>query len=373
MKAIKNYVLLALMFVTISVTAQNDAFGDDVYFSSKDNKVEPPKKEVVNANTPSSSSSVVVAATVSNDRDVDEYNRRYLSDDTSSYVDEPVNDSIANDQNNTTDDGGVTQRIVKFHDPSKIIIVGADNVNVSYDNNSNTYQLDFDQPASSGLSINLNSGYGWNNPCYYGYPYYGGGWNSWYYGGWYSPWYTSWYSPWFYGGWNSPWYYGGWYGPGYWGWSYPFYGGWYGGGGYYYGSNKGSYYSNGRQSNLVGSRSSSAANYSAARSSYGNSRSSAISTTTREGSSSVNTYTRQSSSNNGAVSSDTRTRTTTNTNSRSSYEYSAPTRTENSSGNYSTRSSSYSSGSYSSGGGSRGGGGFSGGGGRSGGGGGGRR
>jgi len=42
MKAIKNYVLFALMFVVVSTTAQNDAFGDDVYFSSKTKKVEPP-------------------------------------------------------------------------------------------------------------------------------------------------------------------------------------------------------------------------------------------------------------------------------------------------------------------------------------------
>ena len=49
MKTIKSLVLFALMFMGMSVMAQGNSFGDDVYFSSKNKPAEPQKVEVVKA------------------------------------------------------------------------------------------------------------------------------------------------------------------------------------------------------------------------------------------------------------------------------------------------------------------------------------
>ena len=141
MKTKKWYMIFVMIFIASSVTAQDDAFGDDIYYSSKNKKteVQKPKTEPVKKvrETP-----VVLEATVSSERDVDEYNRRYIND--KEYIDEAI------DENDTIYvDGELTQRIVKFHDPSKVIISGTDNVNIYYDGES--YELDFDEPSSSGL------------------------------------------------------------------------------------------------------------------------------------------------------------------------------------------------------------------------------
>ncbi|MDR0769173.1 MAG: hypothetical protein LBE71_04645 [Dysgonamonadaceae bacterium] len=197
MKTKTLHMIFVVIFTVSSAMAQDNAFEDDIYFSSKNKKPaviqsEPAKKE----------NTIVLEATVpAGGRSVDEYNRRYVND--TEYIDEALTDET--DTIIEYADGELTQRIVRFHDPSKVVISGADNVNIYYADGS--YALYFDEPSSDGLSININTSYGYS-------PWYAG-WDPWYYGyGRYSPWHYGygWYSPWYYGSWYLPYYYGGWYG-----------------------------------------------------------------------------------------------------------------------------------------------------------------
>ncbi|MCL1938029.1 MAG: hypothetical protein FWF52_06520 [Candidatus Azobacteroides sp.] len=213
MRTLNWCTFIAMLFFTFTAMAQDDSFGDDVYSSAKSKKSKPKTENVKPAQT--ERETPVVIATMPSDRDIDEYNRRYVN--TNDYIDEIAADSLEYRE------GEATQRIVKFHDPSKITIVGADNVNINYD--GETYEIDFDEPNNDALSINA---YG----SRYGYPYYAySPWaDPWYFRGWYNPWYYSWY-----GGWYDPWWYGSigygaWYGSWYYSWYTPwYYGGYYGG------------------------------------------------------------------------------------------------------------------------------------------------
>ena len=247
MKTVRWYALFVVLFVAFSVTAQDKTFGDDVYFSSKSKKNEiPQEKEEVVFTVTETVKPVVVEATLSSERDVDEYNRRYTNN-SETYVDEPVEPDM--DEEIVYVDGELTQRIVRFHDPTKVTIVGADNVSIYMDGDE--YQIVFNEPVN-------------NNARSY---YYSGFYDPWYYSGWYSPWRYNYYDPWYYYGYN-PWYYGGYH----WGWHRPWYGyggwhnSWYGGGWYGYSNhyypyyNYGTRYSAGRNSYAV-SRNSSRGRY----------------------------------------------------------------------------------------------------------------
>ena len=236
MRTLRWYTLIAMLSLAFTVLAQDDSFGDDVYSSFKSKKNEPKPEKVKPAKE--EKETPVVTATLSSTRDIDEYNRRYVNNN--DYTDERVADTLE------YADGEVTQRIVKFHDPSKITIAGADNVNIYYD--GETYEIDFNEPNNNAMSINFFTGYGYP---YYAYsPWFYRGWyspwDSWY-GGWYDPWWYSgwygWYSPWYYS-WYSPWYYGGWYGSGWYG------GGWYGSG-CYGGGGRHNYYAYDRSSGVT--------------------------------------------------------------------------------------------------------------------------
>ena len=90
-----------------------------------------------------------------------------------------------------------SERIIRYHSPSKISIVGADQVDLYLENGYYAYDYDTDYSnGTTNVSVNLN---------------FGSPWYSW---GWYDPWF---YNPW---GYYSSW----WYRPYYWGW-----GGWYAG------------------------------------------------------------------------------------------------------------------------------------------------
>jgi hypothetical protein len=212
MKTSKWYIGIFLLFFSCSVIAQNDAFGDDIYVSTKNKKHKPAEMEEKTIKE-KKENPIVVTARLS-ERDVDEYNRRYVEAD--NYINESA-DTIADNYK----DGELTQRIIKFHDPSKIMIVGADNLTIYYDGKN--YELNFEDTDTQGININY---YG-----EYAYPYYRT--SPWYYGSMYSPWRYSWYyrgyDPWWYNNWFS------WYYPDYYGWYSPwFFGGYYGG---WYGSN----------------------------------------------------------------------------------------------------------------------------------------
>jgi hypothetical protein len=207
MKTLKCYLSVTLLFFAFSLVAQNRFFDDDIYAPRRNNpepQVEEPRVQAVPEREVQAP--VVVAERSYGSRDVDEYNRRYADQDVEEgdIIYEYV-------------DGELTQRIVMFHDPSKITIAGADNVNIYYDGEE--YVIDFARPAPQvslnvgvGLGSPWHSPWGWNDPWYWSNPWYFNRWNSpWAWSSWNSPWNN----PWYWSSWNRPWY-----GPG-WGWNRP--------------------------------------------------------------------------------------------------------------------------------------------------------
>ena len=265
MKTKKWYMVFGMIFIASSIMAQNNAFGDDIYFSRKSNNagavvsqsqnVTTSQVEPVRRETP-----VVLEATIPGDRDVDEYNRRYINDNR--YVDQAV-DSV-----DTTEyvDGELTQKIIRFQDPSKVVISGTDNLNVYWDGEG--YELNFDDPSSANLTININNswspgwgwnswgptwGWGWNSPWS---PSWSWGWNSWGPGwgwGWNSSWGPGW--GWGWNSWGPGWGWNSWWGSGWGGgWSRPS-GGWWAGGGNFrnnQGYNRSQFARNNTRNNSVG-------------------------------------------------------------------------------------------------------------------------
>ncbi len=175
--------LVMMLLIAFSAAAQEEFF-DDVYFSSKnkkkkeqveEKKVVQPKQEsralVATAKSPASSDS----------RDVDEYNRRYTSveveepyreDDSVIYEDSDENESSSERRSDTE----YTERIIRYHSPSKITIAGADQVDLYLSDGYYGYGYDTDYSnGSANVNFNINVGNGWG-----------------------SPWYTGWYDPWFY-------------------------------------------------------------------------------------------------------------------------------------------------------------------------------
>jgi hypothetical protein len=241
MKTNRWFLIMAAIFVAGSVFAQSEVFDDDIYASSKSKKsTVAVKKEV--AAEPEQKTVSQVETLVVEDRDVDEYNRRYASNNAYSdaTTEEAVNDTVYEYV-----DGELSERIVKFHNPDKIVITGAgENVNIRYTDEG--YELTFSDEADSDISSD-----------YYSPLYFDAGWGGWfspysYYSGWYSPWRYGWYSPWYSWAYYDPWYSWGYYNPwfyrGHFGYCYGWYGyGLHGGHWGHYGYNQ--YYANGHRSN----------------------------------------------------------------------------------------------------------------------------
>ena len=217
MKPMKLTSLVVMLLVGFSAAAQEEFF-DDVYFSSSkekkkektEEKVIQPKKEDA---TGSSSAIVLASASDSHpafeeNRDVDEYNRRYTSvdveepydedfdDEDGTYIEElPDNNQKVTKKSERRSDTEYTERIVRYHSPSKITIAGADQVDLYLSDGYYSYGYDTDySDGNANVNVNINVG---NN------------WGGWY--GWNSPWYNNWYDPWYS---YSPWWtYSSWYGP----------------------------------------------------------------------------------------------------------------------------------------------------------------
>lgn len=186
---LKIFLLFSLLVaVTFSVCAQDY---DDIYYnSSKSKKKETVKTKQTEQKTKtinSTSDDTYISDGIENDRDVDEYNRRYTF-----AVDTIANDSIAIEE---TGDFVYTDRIRRFHNPTVII-------------ETNNPELAEVYYISTTPSVNLIVG----TPSYYwGAPY----WYDWYYPyawrtGWYSSvWYgPSWFTPWYGWGWSFGWTWG---------------------------------------------------------------------------------------------------------------------------------------------------------------------
>ena len=233
MKHLKLTSLLMMLLVAFTAAGQEEFF-DDVYFSSdkkdkkeqKEEKVIQPKEEKAQETLSSTytSSSRVETAQDNSEWDVDAYNRRYEEDYDSAdgevlaeYNDEMAYDEadtvIIDSQNERRSDLEYTERIVRYHSPSKITVAGADAVNLYLDDGYYAYGYDTDYTDGNvNVNVNIDMGYGgWYSP--------------WYWSSWYDPWYYRWYSPWY-----SPWYWSSWYDPWYWGPSWGFGWGW---GGFY--------------------------------------------------------------------------------------------------------------------------------------------
>lgn len=228
MRLISLWVVLLAAF-HLNGVAQEEFF-DDVYFSSKkDKKEQVEEKKVVSKEEPKTvvaraSRNEAASAEIENGRDVDEYNRRYSS----VQVEEPYPEEQTTveaverkdkKRAERRSDTEYTERIVRYHSPSKITIAGADQVDLYLSDGYYSYGYDTDY-ADGGANVNLSINIGnpwyasWRSPWYYGW------YDPWYYS--YSPWWS--YSSWYYRpGWGFGWgsFYAGWYDPWYgpsWGW-----------------------------------------------------------------------------------------------------------------------------------------------------------
>ena len=183
-----------MLLVGFSAAAQEEFF-DDVYFSSSkkdkkektEEKVIQPKEDAERTTMTSTYSTSKRKSAVSDEeRDVDEYNRRYTSVDVEEPYDEDsdgeilaeYNDDMDNEKTVASDskkerrsDTEYTERIIRYHSPSKITIAGADQVDLYLSDGYYAYGYDTDYSnGSTNVSVNVNIGNGW--------------------GGYYDPWYS---------------------------------------------------------------------------------------------------------------------------------------------------------------------------------------
>ena len=152
MKLFKLSSILLMGIASLNAFAQNSEWDDDIYSTKKKKSV----PEVQEYKAVSKSKSAKVMITPSNntrtaDRDVDEYNRRGGNRD---YTSQDTNDTIV-----PVSDTEYTERIVKFHDPARITIVGADEVNLYVDDDGRLVSYDTDYSSNYRSNVNINLGF----------------------------------------------------------------------------------------------------------------------------------------------------------------------------------------------------------------------
>lgn len=236
----------------LPAVAQSYYVEDDIYYSPDDKNpvIEQVRQEREATNTPTKTVAIVTKnekspstttqsktpSGIENERDIDEYNRRYSSTDKdTTVVDDGTvtgtifaynSDQVApgdtlyvqledgyylNDFNGSLSDYQYTVQIHRFYDPKYT-------VSISDPAYSSIYMLD-----SNDWNVYIDGSYAWvtptwSNPWYWSYTWapfsysslswrWNWGWGSPYYG-----WYDPWYYPGGYYGWHSP-YYHGWYDP----------------------------------------------------------------------------------------------------------------------------------------------------------------
>ena len=226
MKRIRLTSWLAMLLLSGGVMAQEQFF-DDIYYSGSNKEKEKTEEaeaqdEVVGEEETLQTTSYETSASDTDEWDVDAYNRRYSPDE--AYAEEA---SLGEDQivertqtsieeePERRSDLEYTERIIRYHSPSKISIVGADQVDLYLDDGY--YAYDYGTDYSDGytnVSVNLNFGspwysWGWYDPWYRPWGYYSSWWYRPYYWGW-GGWYAGWYDPWFDPWWGPSWSWGGW-------------------------------------------------------------------------------------------------------------------------------------------------------------------
>lgn len=176
MKPMKLTSLMVMLLVGFSAAAQEEFF-DDVYFSSSkkdkkektEEKVIQPKEDAERTTMTSTYNTSKRKSAVSDEeRDVDEYNRRYTSVDVEEPYDEDsdgevlaeYNDDMDNEKTVASDskkerrsDTEYTERIIRYHSPSKITIAGADQVDLYLSDGYYAYGYDTDYSNGSTLSL----------------------------------------------------------------------------------------------------------------------------------------------------------------------------------------------------------------------------
>lgn len=185
MKKLRWIIALCMTMMVMSVWAQYD----DMYFTPKKKA----KKETVKEQTIGESYSEDHAEVVysDNQRNVDEYNRRYTSD-VEAY------DSTEVDNEVPAEEYEYSKRILRFSTPSVGIPVS-----------SPLYWDLCYGPASIYWDVYDDGVYAYVSPSTWNNWYYGWGWSSFYpYWGWRDPWHYGWYDPWYCGyGYYNPYYY----------------------------------------------------------------------------------------------------------------------------------------------------------------------
>ena len=175
--------MMMMLLFSFGTVAQAQFF-DDIYYSADKSKEkqevessveeeqnrEEEATEVASDEPVPASSYMRSNSALEEERDVDEYNRRYSDypEDTSEYADdgmayteddsEPVKTKITVEPERTSD-LEYSERIIRYHSPSKISIVGADQVDLYVDDGY--YAYDYDTDYSDGItieSVNLNFG-----------------------------------------------------------------------------------------------------------------------------------------------------------------------------------------------------------------------
>ena len=174
MKSMKLTFLMMMLFSIFGGVAQ-EVFIDDVYFSSgKKNKKKQTEGKVVqakkgvdttivaSATTYTINSKNESATTLSQERDVDEYNRRYSSVEVEEpYWEEKESEVAEAQMPERRSDTEYTERIVRYHSPSKITIAGADQVDLYLSDGYYAYGYDTNYSDNyTNVNVNINMGYG---------------------------------------------------------------------------------------------------------------------------------------------------------------------------------------------------------------------
>ena len=198
MRSMKLTSLLMMLLMAFSAVAQEEFF-DDVYFSSKSKKKKAQVEEKQSPQPNPTVSQQGKAKTSSfSEQEIDAYNRRYSSD---SDAEERAEGQEASSEVRSTSerhsDTEYTERIIRYHSPSKITITGADQVDLCLSDGYYSYDTNYSD-GGSNVNVNINIGNAWGSPWY----------DPWYYG--YNPWWT--YSPRYYGpSWGFGWGWSGFY------------------------------------------------------------------------------------------------------------------------------------------------------------------
>ena len=135
---------MVMLLLALNATGQEQFF-DDVYYSSNQSKEEASvekniKEEEKNDDLDAEPTETVLPSSytrsdIEEERDVDEYNRRYSGYDDEAYAEE---EEVAQEPEKTQvkvesdrrSDLEYSERIIRYHSPSKISIVGADQVDL---------------------------------------------------------------------------------------------------------------------------------------------------------------------------------------------------------------------------------------------------